>query len=354
MKYGSPVSVIIPVFNVRPYLAQALDSVLAQTYGNLDILIIDDGSTDGSAGICDAYAARDGRVRVVHQPHMGLSAARNAGLARMRGEAVAFIDADDAYLPSFAETMVSAMVRERADITVCRFGVCRTTGPLLSAGQSVRPEIPPGTYDRIGALRALTDQSLNNSVWNKLYLRELWRDIRFPEGHFYEDVDTFFRVLDCCGRVCVLGEKLYLYRKRPESITTTPSPGNLRDRIRAYEHFIGFIRAHIPEIFTPEHLQKPRQVRLTCMIALYLVSSGREDDGSGASGSRLRRRIIAAKKETGLCHLPFRIKAAYRLITVCPGLLKRIYPMYLRIRQFLLRPAAGKPCMRGAGGNPPA
>ena len=111
MVKGGIVSIIIPVYNVAPYLVEALDSVVHQSYGNLEIIIIDDGSTDGSAEICDDYARRDRRIRLIHQENKGIGAARNVGLDIMNGEAVAFLDSDDAYDPDFIEAMVSAMAR---------------------------------------------------------------------------------------------------------------------------------------------------------------------------------------------------------------------------------------------------
>ena len=123
------VSVIVPVFNVLPFLREALDSVIHQTYRNLEILIVDDGSTDGSGEVCDEYLI-DPRVRVIHQPHQGLSAARNAALDRMAGalirvkdqvmagEIVAFLDSDDVFFPDAIQTMLSAMQRTDADIVM--------------------------------------------------------------------------------------------------------------------------------------------------------------------------------------------------------------------------------------------
>ena len=128
------VSVIIPVYNVRPFLEEALDSVLNQTYKNLEIIIIDDGSTDGSGEICDEYAGRDNRIQVIHQDNGGLSAARNAGLDVMTGDLVAFLDPDDAYVDSFIETLVNAMAAEDVDLVICGCTVHYTTGPLSYPG----------------------------------------------------------------------------------------------------------------------------------------------------------------------------------------------------------------------------
>ena len=110
---------VVPVYNVRPYLVEALDSVLAQTYRNLEVIVVDDGSTDGSGEVCDDFAERDSRFRVIHQENRGLSMARNVGLDVATGEAIAFLDSDDAYRPTFIECLASSMACVDADVVIC-------------------------------------------------------------------------------------------------------------------------------------------------------------------------------------------------------------------------------------------
>ena len=257
MENGGLVSVIIPVFNVRPYLAEALDSVLRQTYEHLEILLIDDGSADGSGEMCDEYARRDGRIRVIHQANRGLSGARNAGLNAMTGDAVVFLDPDDALRPDYVQKMAEAMVREGAELVLCKYEEHRTDGRMERTGRErAKPLIGEGLYDREEALRALVDERLNKSVWNKLYSRRLWENIRYPDGHVYEDIATTFRILDLCRTVYVLDEPLYLHRIRPGSITGSHLPEKSRDWLLAWSQFDAFIETHTPEIFTPKQLKK--------------------------------------------------------------------------------------------------
>ena len=146
------VSVIIPVYNVRPYLNEALDSVLDQSYENLEIIIIDDGSTDGSSELCDEYGKKDARICVIHQDNRGLSAARNAGLDHMTGDLVAFLDSDDAYDPEYILTMLSAMYPQNAafsepvDVVVCKYTVHYSTGEMKQRKRLL-------THDHIGSSR---------------------------------------------------------------------------------------------------------------------------------------------------------------------------------------------------------
>ena len=124
MRGSGLISIIIPVFNVRPYLETALESVIRQTYSHLEIIVIDDGSADGSGVICDEFAKRDERIKVIHQENRGLSSARNTGIDMMSGDAVAFLDPDDSYHPDYIKAMAEAMERENADIVVALPKLC--------------------------------------------------------------------------------------------------------------------------------------------------------------------------------------------------------------------------------------
>jgi len=224
------VSVIVPVYNVAPYLREALDSVIHQTCQSLQILIIDDGSTDGSGSVCDEYLT-DPRVTVLHQENKGLSNARNAGLDLAAGEYVCFLDPDDAFHPRFIEELLEIMLSKHPDTAVCNYAVIRTIGRLQDKkGQPTSRLLKQGKYGRTESLRAFVDRRLNTAVWNKLYRKELWKDIRFPDGHNYEDIDTLPRILERCDTVYVTDQRLYYRRKRPGSITQTTTKKNIRDR----------------------------------------------------------------------------------------------------------------------------
>ncbi len=334
MENGGLVSVIIPVFNVRPYLAEALDSVLRQTYEHLEILLIDDGSADGSGEMCDEYARRDGRIRVIHQANRGLSGARNAGLNAMTGDAVVFLDPDDALRPDYVRKMAEAMVREGAELVLCKYEEHRTDGRMERTGRErAKPLIGEGLYDREEALRALVDERLNKSVWNKLYSRRLWENIRYPDGHVYEDIATTFRILDLCRTVYVLDEPLYLHRIRPGSITGSHLPEKSRDWLFAWSQFDAFIETHTPEIFTPKQLKKSRQARLDRMINSYVHYACEKDEEGKAFSEELQKKIMDTEKEIGRENCGCKTRMACRVIISCPGLVKTFYPVYAPFRR---------------------
>ena len=308
------ISVIIPVFNVAPYLREALDSVIQQTYPQLEIIIVDDGSTDGSGEICDEYCS-DARVQVIHQENRGLSGARNAGLDRAAGEYIAFLDSDDAWHPNFIRKLLGAM--ENVDIAICQYEVHRQK---LETRGYIQPAAKKGFYSRKEALCALVGGTINVSVWNKLYRKELWKETRFPEGHNYEDTVTTYRIFDLCGLIFFLDEPLYLHRKRPGSITQTGSRKNIEDWNLACQHLEAFVETHTPELFSERHLKIAHQSWLNRMIIFYV------------KGYVDAVEVRAACEGVNLKDCNFRIRTACRIIRFCPLLIKILYPAYRSLR----------------------
>lgn len=323
------VSVIIPVYNVAPYLSEALNSVITQTYENLEIIIIDDGSTDGSSDICNKYARKDNRIRVIHQHNRGLSASRNIGLNIMTGDAVAFLDSDDAYLPEIIEKMMGTMNREESDVVICKCTVNHTDEKMeLSPNMKSIPTIRQGKYDHNRIVRALVEGSVNHTVWNKLYKKELWDSVRFPEGYVFEDIDTTFRILDLCKFVYVIDESLYLRRIRSGSIINTATEKNISDWIVATKHFESFIEMNTPRVFSEEQLIVRYQKHLTQMILHYLRVYLKNNSKEKTFCCNLRKQIIAKRKKVGGKTLSFPVKLIYFLIRYCPSFLRFVYSLY--------------------------
>lgn len=328
---ASLVSVIIPVYNVAPYLREALDSVIHQTYPHLQILIIDDGSTDGSGTICDEYTT-DSRVTVIHRENRGLSNARNTGLEKATGDYIAFLDPDDAFAPTFFEKMLDAI--QDADIAVCRFTVQRTEKALNSTNlnnTTSEPGTKKGKYDREEALRCLIDGKINWNVWNRLYKSRLWNTIRFPDGHNFEDVYTMCRIFDIIQSISVIDNILYFHRIRPGSITQTVSRKNLDDKNLANSHLETYVQAHTPEIFNPEKLQKIHLSNLNRLMEYYVQQQSNND-------KELREEIISAGQKIGIQNYNMRIKVAYEILRFCPGLFRIAHLLYHMFRLLKLKP----------------
>ncbi len=228
------VSVIVPVYNVAPYLREALDSVIHQTYQNLEIIIVDDGSTDESGKICEEYL-KDLRVQVIHQENKGLSGARNTGLDCISGEYVAFLDSDDAFYPEMIESMLAVLIRNKVDLAACSFGLYRTEGCLAEAVKEKRVGFQE---ERVCSAReAIMGQMegcFDEAAWNKLYKHTLWKELRFPDGYVYEDMRVMPLLYEKAERIAVTPRELTYRRIRVGSITGTRTVRNMQDLLDAY------------------------------------------------------------------------------------------------------------------------
>ncbi|TCL59411.1 glycosyltransferase involved in cell wall biosynthesis [Kineothrix alysoides] len=209
------ISVIVPVYNIEAYLPRCVDSLLAQTFQNLEIILVDDGSADTSGSICDSYARKDGRVKAVHKKNGGLSDARNAGMDMATGEYIGFVDGDDWIDQDMYRAMYEACEKEQAQIAVCRYKQIRT-----SSGETLVPEIdaPAGNSVSLSKTRAMEaylceDETyvIYNSVWSKLFLAKLVEDIRFPVGKNSEDIMFTTKAFCRMERLAYLDAPYYNY-----------------------------------------------------------------------------------------------------------------------------------------------
>lgn len=233
----SKISVIVPVYNAGAYLKPCLDSILAQTHRDLEILLVDDGSTDGSGSVCDAYAAADSRVRVLHQENRGLSAARNAGLDAATGEFLAFADADDVLAPEMLERLLESIAD--ADMAVCNIQRLSETG---EPGEicPIGDEILTG---RVFGEKLLLPQAwFYVTVMNRLYRRELFDVLRFPEGIIHEDEAIVCDLAARCRRVVTVSRPLYGYRRTPGSITERGLRIQTTDKLTALSRRLNLCR----------------------------------------------------------------------------------------------------------------
>lgn len=330
---GKPlVSVIIPVYNVLPYLREALDSVVAQTYADLEILVIDDGSDDGSGIVCDEYL-RDPRVRVVHQENRGLSAARNAGLDLMTGQLVAFLDSDDAYRPDMIRQMVEALERNGADVVVCgheKYTADRTMTGTKTVYARTHPDRLLTSKE---ALRRLFDGGIVFAAWDKLYIRRLWEDVRFPEGHVYEDMWTTPLILEKCERILIVNSRLYLHRRRPGSITNTSRIRYFQDWVLARDRLLGYIDAHIPDVFRAGTGSRFEAHTLREMAVRCAEGMARSFPEEVDQWRALRESVLEDSKKAGRIR-SLKSLVALEMLRFCPGLLpgaRRCYQAFGRL-----------------------
>lgn len=230
------VSVIIPVYNVAKILERCVNSVLTQTYKNLEIILVDDGSTDMSKQFCDVFAKKDPRVKVIHQANRGLSGARNAGLELATGDFVTFVDSDDSVQPYLVELLLGLCTQHRAKMAIVGFRELAANAEIFPnlderaelgvMGSLEWPDEPMSAPENVEILttvacltRMLCEQGFTVSAWSKLYAREVFADVRFPEGKLYEDVGTTYRLVLQCSEIVVSTQRPYNYYHNAGSIT---------------------------------------------------------------------------------------------------------------------------------------
>lgn len=209
------ISVIVPIYKVETYLDKCVESIVAQTYTDLEIILVDDGSPDACPALCDAWAAKDSRIKVVHKENGGLSDARNAGLAVATGEYISFIDSDDWIEPDFLQTLLDALLQTGAGIADCATRLVGEDGKELS----VRGVTENETLDTVSALvRLVKEDRVYQTVWNKLYRRDVIGDLRFEKGKYNEDDYFTYQVFDRTEKIAIVSRPLYNYLQRGGSI----------------------------------------------------------------------------------------------------------------------------------------
>jgi len=213
------ISVIVPVYNVEKYLSKCVESILGQSYQNLEILLIDDGSTDGSGKICDEYAARDSRIKVFHQQNNGPAEARNIGLQKVTGKYIALIDSDDYIKKDFITELYSHLVNTGADVVQGNYVIVDENGNALEGRQpKAIDEICTG-YECLSNLYKDGYVPGNIIFWNKLYKKELWDRIVLPTGNRHDDEYALVHIYDRAAKVTIFSKVIYYYVMRGGSIT---------------------------------------------------------------------------------------------------------------------------------------
>lgn len=238
------ISVIVPIYRVEAYLDRCIESIRSQTYADLQIVLVDDGSPDRCGEICDRYAAIDERIKVIHQKNRGPSGARNAGLETACGEYVCFVDGDDEIDSGMLKSMEHAIRSGACDLVIC--------GYRRLAGEEALPPVKAESRGEALTEEALWEEifvRLNNAVWGKLYRRERIGDLRFPEEIFHnEDLIFNLRYLTHCKNGVILDAPYYHYRIRKGSITKSDFRESRFDEIKAKDAALELIKAHRPEL----------------------------------------------------------------------------------------------------------
>ena len=211
------VSVIVPVYNVEVFLKRCVHSLQNQTYSNIEIILVNDGSTDNSAAICDMYAEEDDRIKVIHKSNGGLSDARNVGLEKATGKYISFVDSDDYVDSNFIMRLVSSCIRYN-----CKIGKIGMMPVFDDDGvNNIKDDssVDDKLYTTEEYLQEINRINSGFSVCNKIFEKELFNEIRFPKGKLHEDVAVIYKLVAKSGKIVDISENLYFYYHNPDSIT---------------------------------------------------------------------------------------------------------------------------------------
>lgn len=269
-EYGMDlISVIVPEYNVEPYVAKCIESIQNQSYQHLEIILVDDGSTDDSGDICDQYAAYDDRIKVIHQANGGVSAARNIGIEIANGEYIAFVDSDDYIGLTVYEDMLHLLKENNLDII--EFTAFRDKGGTIIEGCN---DGLFKIFDRKEALKLALNDGFG-TVWNKLYRRDSISNVRFPLGRKFEDTATSYLYVSNANRIGHIN-RCYYYRLNLNSITQTSfDPKSRWDFVIGYEERLQYAMNHqLPYVDDCNSLLM--KAVLSCLTAYYAKPSGNE------------------------------------------------------------------------------
>ena len=311
------ISVIVPVYRVEKYLERCVKSILSQTYKNLEVILVDDGSPDQCPAICDACAEKDARVKVIHQENKGLSGARNAGIDAASGEYLVFVDSDDYVSPHFIEELYQLLQDTGCAIGQCRFSYVKGNG-LVEEGDSAFC-----IYRGESLMEQLYGPEEKATcfvvAWNKLYRAELFKEtgIRYPEGRIHEDEATTYRLFHEAKKLAFLDRALYgYYTENGGSITSVFSAKRLQ-WLTAHEERIAFFKKNGYEKLLPAAYRKLCDA---CITFYFRCTEQVKDAEELKKELRKRLETYRANGAAWIAALPLKTRMGYELFSMSPGL----------------------------------
>lgn len=217
------ISVIVPIYRVEKYLSKCVESIQQQTYKNIEIILVDDGSPDHCPQMCDRFAKEDPRIKAIHKSNGGLSDARNAGIEAANGEYLVFVDSDDYISDVMIERLYRRIIQDQSDMAICNIDFVDENGKSLGIDtiqvENTTVEEPQFWREMYGTNEVYgTSYKFCVVAWNKLYARKLFQDVRYDVGKLHEDEFILHKLVSKCGKISFLSERLYCYRQREQSI----------------------------------------------------------------------------------------------------------------------------------------
>lgn len=237
------VSIIVPIYNVEKYLDECIESLVNQSYKNLEIILVDDGSPDHSPEICDIWALKDDRIIVIHKENGGLSDARNYGLRKSTGNYITFVDSDDVVSIFFIEKLLKIMIKNKVDICECNYSTIKNDFNDITTTSDIR------CYDTRDALEYLFNENIfKHVVWNKMYKREIIEDLEFEKDKIHEDLFFTYLAFGKSKNIAKISDNLYFYRQRDNSIMSSKFSIKNLDAIEARMRQLNYIKINFPDL----------------------------------------------------------------------------------------------------------
>lgn len=299
---GDKISVIVPIYNVEPYLRRCIDSIINQTYKNLEIILVDDESPDNCGQICDDYAKKDTRIKVIHKKNGGLSDARNVGLEVCTGDFISFVDSDDWIELNTYEIMMKSMNEYNADMVVSNINYV-----YKDKVESKYSEGKIRCFNKEEAMKELIKDGLVQAVvWNKLYKSNLIDNLRFKVRKLNEDEFFTYKICAKAERIVYIPEALYQYRQREDSIMGAYSLKRL-DSVDAIYERLQFIKNKFPSLYKYEKLTLCN----TCIYNYQMILKNHNIDSDNTGRNKLkayRKNIEFTLKDLAYYTLKDRIK----------------------------------------------
>ena len=263
------VSVVVPIYNVEKYLLKCVRSIQEQTYSDLEIILVDDGSPDGCPAMCEDLKCEDSRIRVIHKENGGLSDARNAGIEVAGGDYITFVDSDDYIAPDFIQSMMSVL---EDDIDIVCGGYERVTDKeeVLETRMAKEPRVL-NNHDAM--LEMVKNREIRTTAWGKVFRRNLFDDIRFDKGKYHEDIYIMHKLFGKARKVAVVSVALYSYRVNQNSITGSSFSPKHEDAVYAHLERMKFLKERYPDLADDEI---EFIVWHCCDINWRIMKSGRE------------------------------------------------------------------------------
>lgn len=325
MEERSLVSVIVPVYKVERYLVQCIDSILNQTYTNLEIILVDDRSPDSCPSICDDYSKKDKRITTIHRKtNGGLSEARNTGMAAAHGEYFLFVDSDDWIAENLIETAITKM--EQYSVDIVSFSANIVINDVVANKEYVYSDIDTVLSAAKATEIILTDR-VTSHAWMRLYKSYCWKNIRFPSGRLYEDIATTHKVFDSAANgICFIPEALYFYRHNNEGITLSWNP------VKPYHMFLGY-REHYEyaKEYYPQVSDECLLLAITRGLRVINHAFDGTADGKNAGAEAVRMFLDSNRKEV----LSIRCDSFKRYMMV--RTYYHCYPLYAALAKVVMR-----------------